>query len=335
MPFLEGIKKMQRFKKILLVLDGKSNHKPALTRALELAKVNKAQLKIIDVLDSPVPEVQFGTPFELEKLILEKQDLIEMEVESRRSKIQNLIKVSSVNDIRLSSDVLLGKPYFETIYQVLKFNFDLVIKNSEGKAGLIWGFLGNNDFNLIRKCPCPVWLIKPNQTKKFKGILAAVDLDIISNDNGEEKLNKKIIEIAVSLAQKEKSDLHVLHVWDFILKSDSKSLKTKLSESQLKKLIAWEKKKREEILNQLVSEYSPNGLNVKFHLVKGDPKKDIPKFAKNKKIELLVMGTVGRTGIPGFFIGNTSESILNKINCSLLTVKPDGFISPVTLENEN
>jgi len=43
------------------------------------------------------------------------------------------------------------------------------------------------------------------------------------------------------------------------------------------------------------------------------------------------MGTVGRTGIPGLIMGNTAESILNNIGCSVLAVKPPGFVSPVTL----
>jgi len=41
------------------------------------------------------------------------------------------------------------------------------------------------------------------------------------------------------------------------------------------------------------------------------------------------MGTVCRTGIPGYFIGNTAESILSEVSCSVLTLKPEGFISPV------
>jgi nucleotide-binding universal stress UspA family protein len=46
-------------------------------------------------------------------------------------------------------------------------------------------------------------------------------------------------------------------------------------------------------------------------------------------VDLVVMGTVARAGIPGFFMGNTAESILNQIDCSVLTVKPPGFVSPV------
>jgi len=48
-------------------------------------------------------------------------------------------------------------------------------------------------------------------------------------------------------------------------------------------------------------------------------------------VDLMIMGTVARTGIPGFFIGNTAESILSQIDCSVLTIKPPGFVSPVNL----
>ena len=39
------------------------------------------------------------------------------------------------------------------------------------------------------------------------------------------------------------------------------------------------------------------------------------------------MGTVGRLGIPGLFIGNTAEEIFQTTKCSVLAVKPDGFKS--------
>ena len=44
------------------------------------------------------------------------------------------------------------------------------------------------------------------------------------------------------------------------------------------------------------------------------------------------MGTVCRTGVAGFFIGNTAEKVLSEVNCSVLTIKPEGFATPVTLE---
>ncbi len=67
------------------------------------------------------------------------------------------------------------------------------------------------------------------------------------------------------------------------------------------------------------------------HLVLGSPEEAIPKFATREGIDLIVMGTVARTGIPGLLIGNTAEKILDSVECDVLSIKPEGFVTPVTL----
>ena len=68
-------------------------------------------------------------------------------------------------------------------------------------------------------------------------------------------------------------------------------------------------------------------------LEKGYPREKIPVLAKEIETDLVVMGTVARIGIPGFFMGNTAETILNQLDCSVLAIKPQGFKTPVTLED--
>jgi universal stress protein E len=48
-------------------------------------------------------------------------------------------------------------------------------------------------------------------------------------------------------------------------------------------------------------------------------------------IDLLIMGTIGRSGIPGVVTGNTAERMLPLVQCSLLAIKPDDFVCPVSL----
>ena len=55
-------------------------------------------------------------------------------------------------------------------------------------------------------------------------------------------------------------------------------------------------------------------------LMEGEAQEKIPEYVKDNDIDLIVMGTVCRTGIPGYFIGNTAESILSEVSCSVLTV---------------
>ncbi len=73
-------------------------------------------------------------------------------------------------------------------------------------------------------------------------------------------------------------------------------------------------------------------LEPQLHAIKGHAKHVVPAIAGELAVDRVVMGTVARTGIDGFFIGNTAESILTQLDCSVLTIKPPGFVSPVTLD---
>ena len=85
-------------------------------------------------------------------------------------------------------------------------------------------------------------------------------------------------------------------------------------------------------LRTLLEQVDVTELKPHLHLIEGDPVERIPDLVMEQGIDLLVMGTVCRTGLAGFFIGNTAEKVLSEVNCSVLTVKPKGFVTPVTLE---
>jgi nucleotide-binding universal stress UspA family protein len=84
---------------------------------------------------------------------------------------------------------------------------------------------------------------------------------------------------------------------------------------------------------ELVEKHAQEVTRKRIKIQRGTAGNLIPKIVKEKEIELLVMGTVGRAGISGLLIGNTAEMTLNKVNCSVLAVKPDGFVSPVKTKN--
>ena len=72
-----------------------------------------------------------------------------------------------------------------------------------------------------------------------------------------------------------------------------------------------------------------------IHLIAGNPVSVIPEFIQEKGIDLIIIGTVAkRRSIPALIIGNTAEKIMDHLECGVLAVKPDGFVSLVTLEEE-
>jgi nucleotide-binding universal stress UspA family protein len=67
------------------------------------------------------------------------------------------------------------------------------------------------------------------------------------------------------------------------------------------------------------------------HLPKGWPRDQIPALAERIGANLAVLGTVARGGIPGLLMHNTAEILRHRLSCSVLALKPAGFVSLVTL----
>ncbi len=204
---------------------------------------------------------------------------------------------------------------------------------AEGKGGVKERLFGSTSMHLMRKCPCPVWVVKSAKRAKYKRILAAVDTTSDFPDRERESLNPLIMQLASSLARMDGSELHLLQVWS-VFAEGYLEVRGQMEGNAISKLRKDSKRQYTKNLDGLLTVVDLNGIIVHKHLPRSDnSSRAIVKLAKNKKIDLLVMGTVCRTGLAGFFIGNTAEKVLSEVNCSVLTVKPEGFMTPVTLEN--
>ena len=159
--------------------------------------------------------------------------------------------------------------------------------------------------------------------------MAAVDPDPF--DKKRNALNAKIMELATSLARMEGSEFHAVHVWKLYAERMLVA-RGGLSYKEVEKLERAVRAEREGWLGKLVDTYAPGTPPSRVHMLKGEADLLIPQAAKREQIDLIVMGTVSRTGISGFLIGNTAEKILHQVDCSVLAVKPEGFITPVKLK---
>jgi len=132
------------------------------------------------------------------------------------------------------------------------------------------------------------------------------------------------------MARLEESEFHVVHAWD--LYTETMLLgRAHVSKSEVNRYARETRTIHEGWLAELLDKHAPEIPNSRIHLLKGRAERLIPALARRQRIELIVIGTICRTGIAGFFIGNTAEKVLQQVDCSVLTAKPDGFMSPVKL----
>lgn len=320
---------MNLFNNILYVSESGVPEEAAILRAVALAENNQADLSVIDVV--PVVTAGIGMPHgspishELQTAALnERRKKLELLIEPYRKRLC----------IRL--DVLAGRKFLEVIRVVLRNNHDLLIKPVEN-PNFIERLFGSDDMQLLRNCPCPVWLTCTEEKSKYEHILAAVDFDPDMPETTEQNLNRQILDLSCSLALSDFAALHVIHVWDApaetMLRTWADSPQ-KASTSYVEGVRSSHESAYNQLRQQLIERVGKNTsdyLLPEFHMRRGTAATVIPETARQLHVDLVVMGTVARTGIAGLLIGNTAEAILEQLQCSVLAIKPPGFVSPVKL----
>lgn len=71
------------------------------------------------------------------------------------------------------------------------------------------------------------------------------------------------------------------------------------------------------------------------HVEKGLPEEVIPDLAEHLQAGVVVLGSLGRTGISAAFIGNTAEQVIDHLKCDLLVLKPDDFDCPIVMDEDD
>ncbi len=323
---------MHGFKKILVLVDDDSPSAGAMRRVTELAKRSGAALKLITVIEP--------FPWYTRLLLPESDEFQRARTEQTSERLSSLATSLSRKEPEITTTVASGRPPLEVIREVLRSGHDLVIKVAEPDHGIVFG---STDMRLLRNCPAPVLLLHPDmQDRPFKRILVAVDpppapdvldeLHLREEVRPEEKaLNVKLMQFATGLAGWEGGELHVVHAWS-APGEDLLRVEGRLPRHEVDGYVASLREGARQAVEQLLAEcrlaYAPRHV----HLIKGRPADVISETAKAHDVDLIVMGTVVRTGIPGLLIGNTAETVFHHVGCSVLAIKPDGFVSPVRLD---
>ncbi len=315
---------MKHFKNILYLAEPDLDQTAALARAVSLAENNQARLTLLQVMEPPRAGIL------VDSRALEAQDRMAASLEALAAPWRERLAI----DIQAR----LGTPFLVAIREVLAEGRDLVIKLANPETGLLERFLGGTDLQLLRKSPCPVWILSPRDRDNYRRILAAVDFDPWRPELENDGLNRHILELSSSLALADFAELHLAHSWEPLSEDMMRLWSDPDDVAKIVDSVNTEHLRYQEGLERLTHKLRDwigadayDYLKPSPHLLRGSAPETIPELVDRLGFDLVVMGTVGRAGIPGFVIGNTAEAILSQLECALLAIKPDDFVSPVTL----
>lgn len=309
---------MRHFHNILYVTRGTHEETDGLKQALSLARNNKAPLKALVI----APEL----PKNMEDYKSKYEEAVIGDVRASILKIAESIKIAET-DVEFNIDLMPDKIAATRIIQyVLQNNHDLIIKEADQvkKRGV-----KALDMDLLRKCPCPVWLCRPIE-KSRNSMNVAVAIDPVSDEPAAEALSQRMLELSQSLAEDCSGQLQIFSCWDFEFEEYMRHNPwIKVGEDKIQEGRKEARHSHSVALNNLIQKAEISERDYKVHHIHGLAEKHIPEFVVQYDIDILVMGTVARTGVSGFLIGNTAENIIQELSCSLMALKPNGFVSPV------
>lgn len=313
---------MSIYNNILVVADINSDEQAALARAMQLANKSVSKSRVTLFLSI------YDFSYEMTSMLSsdEREAMRKGVVHQRKLWLQNIAEPYINDDIIFEVKVVwYHRPYEAIIAEVFSGQYDILIKSTHKHDFLESVIFTPTDWHLIRKCPCPVLLVKHAEWHENSNIMASVNIG--SESETHQQLNVKMTEQLLNIAERFAAKPFLVSAYP----TTPSNVAIELPEFDA---IAYNDALRAHYLTAM------KALRQEFHIhdehtivEEGLPEEVIPKLAKQLDASMVILGTTGRTGLSSVFIGNTAEHVIDKIDCDVLALKPEGYVSPLDPEN--
>lgn len=305
---------METIKRIIAVIDPTKDDQNALARSIDLAKKSGASITAFMTV--------YDFSYEMTTMLSgdEREAMRKAVLKDRELWLKDL--VSPYQNININTQVIWhNRPYEAIINTVINDKYDLVIKGTHQHGALKAVIFTPTDWHLVRKCPTPVLFVKDMAWPAHGNILAAVNA--VSENDQHLSLNKRIIKDAQFLCELANAKLNLVNAYP----ATPVNIAIEIPEFNPGLYNESVKKHHIESTIKLANEF--NLTSDQCFIEEGLPEDVIPDVAKRLNSELVVIGTVGRTGLSAALVGNTAEHVIDSLDCDVLALKPDGYVSPL------
>jgi nucleotide-binding universal stress UspA family protein len=276
--------------------------------AADLASRAPVEISLLRVLEEHMHPAGSRSPDEAERL---RALIVEAEMRTLERMTSPLRGVCDALETR----VCWGVPWEVVLAEVDRQSIDLVVKPARGLSHEGRVFFGATALNLFRRCPCPVWIVG-DEGRLPSRVLAAIDP---ADDESRRSVAHRILDWAQWIADRSGARLHAASCWDA---PAATLLGDALPEAEVKAYVEEVRSRAKQGL-EMALDASAISLDAdRVHLIEGDPRDALPAFAESAGFDLVVMGSLGRTGVAGELMGQTAELVVRSVRSSVMTISP-------------
>lgn len=307
---------MDKYRNILVVVNPEEERQVALERAVKVAALEQdAKLTLL------LPIYDFS--YEMTSMLSsdERKEMQEGVIGQRREWLDTIVEPYRKHrpvDVKV---VWHSRPFECILQEVLTHEYDLVVKGTHHHSFLQTFIFTPTDWHLLRKCPCPILLVKESEWIRGGHIVAAINCT--SDDEEQQKLNDRITAEGIEVAELLGADLYLVNSYP----STPVNVAIELPEFDPKAYNDAISEHHQMLMKQHAGRF---GIGQAWTRVEeGLPEEVLPDIARNLNASLMIMGCVGRTGLSAALLGNTAEQVIDQLHCDLLILKPDGYVCPM------
>lgn len=298
-----------KLQRLMVVIDAEHQQQPALQRAVEVARETGAALHLLQV--EYHPSLESGL---LDSRLLDRarETIVRQSCEAVRTSVAHL----SAEGLQIEVDVRWGKRRHEEILsRVAVLQPDILFKSTHPSSALRRLLFSDTSWQLIRRCPAPLWLVHDAESSG-KRLCAA--LDPLHSADKPAALDHQLIRTSQALQAALGLQAEYLHaqaplprslLFDAEVAQEYEDYVTQCS------------REHRQAFDKLIAQHAID--RAQAHLQEGFAEEVIPRFVREHNIGLLVMGAIARGHLDSLLIGHTAERVLERVECDLLVIKPE------------
>jgi len=284
--------------KLLLATDGSQFSEGAIREAIRLAKRCSSKLAAISVIETN-PEYETIAP-----------QLLEKAEQAARGHLDGVKKQAKQEGVDITTSILEGEDSFNYIAEeASKTKASMLIMGRRGRTGLKRLAMGSTTARVIGHAPCNVLVVPKAAKVDFKNIVVATDGSHYSTAAASE---------AIGIAKKNGSQLTVIAVVPAELATPTD---VDFAATQRELLAEKEMQVAEKNAKAVKEAAVKEGVAVQAFVMTGKPADAIIETAKEKKADLIIVGSHGRTGLERLLMGSVAERVIVLADCAVLVVK--------------
>ncbi len=312
---------MRNISKVLVVIDPTVHEQPALARAAWVAEKCGAELHLLVCYYNEY--LSGDRLFDSPSLKKARAEVID----AQEKHLAELAAPLRERGLPTTTAATWDHPLYAGIVRhAVDCKADMVFKDTHHHSAVTRAFLSNTDWNLIRTCPVPLWLVKPRDFSSKPTFIAAIDP--MNQNDKPAALDDEIIQLGKALTDKASGELHAFHSYDprvaVATATANAYIPVSLPFDEIEQQMHDDHEKR---FSEITSFHGIADDHA--HLVAGLTHEELPAIAEQLEADVVIMGAVARNRWKRLFIGATAERTLEHLPCDLLIVKPDWFHTPV------